>query len=85
MQAILAVFRGEAMLGNAPVQVIEPGSDTTEAPPTAQPPTTDSTDDPAVDPGTTGTVVEPAPATTLPSVQADENEFGIVPDKNVSC
>ncbi len=85
MQAILAVFRGEATLGDAPVQVIEPGSDTTEAPPTAQPPTTDSTDEPAVDPGSTGTVAEPAPTTTLPSVQADENEFGIVPDKNISC
>jgi LCP family protein required for cell wall assembly len=72
MQAILAIFRGEAMLGDTPV--IEPGTDTTEAPTTAQPSTTD-------DPGT----VEPSPTTTLPSVQADENEFGIVPDKNVSC
>ena len=75
MQSILAVFRGEATLGDAPEQVL----DTTTAPtfdapaPTAGP--ADSTPD----------TVEPAPATTLPSVQADENQFGVVPDKNVSC
>ena len=89
MQAILAVFRGEATLGDAPIQLIEPGPDTTEAPPTAQPPATDPASDPAsdpaIDPGTDVSVAEPAPATTLPSVQADENQFGIVPDKNVSC
>jgi LCP family protein required for cell wall assembly len=77
MQAILAVFRGEATLGGAPVQVIEPGSDTTLAPTIQQPTTTDG----AVDPGTGSTV----PTTTLPSVQADENLFGVVPDKNISC
>jgi hypothetical protein len=78
MQAILAVFRGEATLGNAPVQVIVPGTDATDVPTSTQAPT----GDPGTAPGTTG---EPVPATTLPSVQADENQFGIVPDKNVSC
>jgi hypothetical protein len=78
MQAILAVFRGEAMLGDAPVQVIEPGADTTDVPTTAQPPTSG----PDIDPGTT---TGPAPTTTLPNVQAEENQFGIVPDKNISC
>jgi len=79
MQAILAVFRGEATLGDAPLQVIEPAADTTDVPINAQPPTSD----PDVDPETTTDV--PAPATTLPNVQAEENLFGIVPDKNVSC
>ena len=78
MQAVLAVFRGEATLGDAPVQVIGPGSDTTAAP-SVEPSTTDG----AIDPGT-GTTV-PTPATTLPSVRPDENLFGVVPDKNVSC
>jgi LCP family protein required for cell wall assembly len=82
MQAILAVFRGEAMLGDAPVQVIEPGADTTDVPTSAQPPTTDAAIDPDVDPDAP---TEPVPATTLPNVQAEENLFGIVPDKNVSC
>jgi LCP family protein required for cell wall assembly len=78
MQAILAVFRGEAMLGDAPVQVIEPEAATTDVPTSAQPPASD----PDIDPDTT---TEPAPATTLPNVQAEENLFGVVPDKNVSC
>jgi LCP family protein required for cell wall assembly len=76
MQAILAVFRGEATLGDAPEQVL----DTTTVPAFEAPTPTD--------PGTAGSTpgtVEPAPATTLPSVQADENQFGVVPDKNVSC
>ena len=78
MQAILAVFRGEATLGNAPTQVIEPAADTTDAPAITQAP--------AVDPGTaSGTTPEPVPTTTLPNVQADENLYGVVPDKNVSC
>ena len=76
MQAILAVFHGEATLADAPEQVL----DTTTVPAVeASTPT---------DPGTAGSTpgtVEPAPATTLPSVQADENLFGVVPDKNVSC
>ena len=77
MQAVLAVFRGEATLGDAPIQVIEPGSDTT----VEQPSTTNGTSGPA----TGSTVPEPVPATTLPSVQPDENLFGVVPDKNISC
>jgi LCP family protein required for cell wall assembly len=71
MQAILAVFRGEATLGAAPVQVF------------------DTTTEPMA---TAGSPTEPAPTagdgatdTTLPTVVADENEFGFVPDKNISC
>jgi LCP family protein required for cell wall assembly len=80
MQAVLAVFRGEAALGNAPVQVLgttpEPG-----APSAEQPPATD----PAVDAGTGSTVPGATPTENLPSVQPDQNQFGVVPDKNVSC
>ncbi len=79
MQAVLAVFRGEATLRDAPVQVLETTPDIDDPTVTDQPLATD----PAVDPDTTAS--EPAPATTLPSVQADENEFGVVPDKNISC
>ena len=58
MQAVLAVFRGEATLGNAPAQVldIDPG------PSAEQPPVTDST----VDPG--AGVTESVPTATLPNV-----------------
>ena len=85
MQAILAVFRGEAMLVDAPVQVFEPGVDSTDVPVDTAPTSTDPATASTVDPGTAGTVAEPVPTTTLPGVQADENLFGIVPDKNVSC
>ena len=79
MQAVLAVFRGEATLGEAPVQILDTVPDVDDPTVAEQPPTTDQ----AVDPDTTA--AEPVPATTLPSVQADENQFGVVPDKNVSC
>ncbi len=84
MQAILAVFRGEATLGDAPAQVLDdPGADTsavaTTAPSSEQAPTTSPAANPDI------TTPQSATTTTLPSVQADENEFGFVPDKNVSC
>jgi LCP family protein required for cell wall assembly len=73
MQAILSVFRGEATLAEIPDQVFE-----TTVPATA-----------AETPDAAGTTVTPATtpetATTLPSVIADQNMFGIVPDKNVTC
>jgi LCP family protein required for cell wall assembly len=81
MQAVLAVFRGLATLGDAPVQVLEPAPDAGTPPSSEQP----SATDPAVEPGTGTTVPDPASPTTLPSVQPDENLFGVVPDKNVSC
>jgi hypothetical protein len=90
MQAVLAVFRGEATLAEAPDQVLDTVPETTLEPSTGQP----STDQPTTDqPTTTDPSTEPAPAatapesatTTLPNVVADENEFGFVPDKNVTC
>jgi len=77
MQAVLAVFRGEATLGDAPVQVFDTSPDT--GPAVDQPTSTDPTGDP--DPG----VTESVPTATLPNVQPDQNQFGVVPDKNVSC
>ncbi len=80
MQAVLAVFRGEATLGDAPDQVIEATPETS----------LDITAVPAgrrfrradTDPGAT---TPESATTTLPSVIADQNEFGFVPDKNISC
>ncbi len=77
MQAVLSVFRGEASLGDAPVQVIEPTPETTAPATIAAPAPTDA--------AAGSTVPETAPATTLPNVQAEENLFGVVPDKNISC
>jgi len=77
MQAVLAVFRGEATLGDAPVQVFDTSPDT--GPAVEQPTSTDPAGDP--DPG----VTESVPTATLPDVQPDQNQFGVVPDKNVSC
>jgi len=77
MQAVLAVFRGEATLAEAPDQVLDTVVDTTVAATPA--PTT-----PSNDPGPSATTPESA-TTTLPSVIADQNEFGFVPDKNISC
>ena len=75
MEAILAVFRGQATLGAIPEQVFDTTAPTTGLPTdTVAPPTT-------VAPGQ----VAPPPATTLPQVTADENNFGVVPDKNTAC
>ncbi len=71
MQAILAVFRGEATLTDAPDQVLDPGTAPVDSTPV------DSTPPP------TGTAGEPG--TTLPAVAAEENVYGVVPDPNVSC
>jgi LCP family protein required for cell wall assembly len=81
MQAVLAVFRGQATLGDAPVQVLGTTPDTATTPSTEQP----TTADPAIDPGTVTTLPGQESATTLPSVQPDENLFGVVPDKTISC
>ncbi len=80
MQAILAVFRGQAALGDAPAQVFgDPADATRDTSPTT---TSGATDGAETD---TPDTPEPTTATTLPNVQPDENLFGVVPDKNVSC
>lgn len=74
MQAILSVFRGEATLTEIPDQVFE----TTVPPVTDVPPSTQTTLEPPPVEGT-------EPSATLPSVVADQNVFGVVPDKAVTC
>jgi LCP family protein required for cell wall assembly len=74
MQAILAVFRGEALLADIPEQVFE----------TTVPPVEPPVAPPSSIPGAT-TVPAPPPGTTVPAVLAEENVFGIVPDENVTC
>jgi LCP family protein required for cell wall assembly len=86
MQAVLAVFRGEATLADRPDQVFE--DDTTSSPGTTMPLNESPTI--AADDSTPDT--EPAPSTTeaqafeaLPEVEAEEIVVGFVPDSNISC
>jgi LCP family protein required for cell wall assembly len=66
MQAILAVFRGEATLASAPAQEFETAPTTSVA-------------------VTTTAVAGSTPATTLPAVEAEENEVGVAPDRSIVC
>ncbi len=82
MQAILAVFRGQATLADAPDQVFEsttvaPIDDTTT-------PTSTATASTTTVPGG-AEVTTPSSESTLPSVIADENNKGIYPDPNATC
>lgn len=81
MQAILAVFRGEATLAAAPEQVLDATTDTTLAstPPATTVPAESSESDESSESS------DQAAATTLPVVEVAENGLGIVPDRNVSC
>jgi hypothetical protein len=72
MQAVLAVFRGEARLADAPDQQVTPVTAST------LPPRVDTTPNPSVA-GTT-TTSEP-----LPEVEATENLKGIYPPRDVVC
>lgn len=84
MQAILAIFRGEAPLAGAPAQVFE----TTTSPDTTTGPTTTvrgtgTTGSASSTTSTTTTVAEQVPASTVPG--PTENTFGIIPPKDVQC
>lgn len=87
MQAILSVFSGEARLADAPDQVFET---TTTAP--ARTTTTlgdeagddDASDDASDDAGDDDST-DVAATTTLPVIEAEENNVGIVPDRSVVC
>jgi LCP family protein required for cell wall assembly len=79
MRAILAVFRGEATIASAPEQVVAPDDDGSATPSDAT--TTTST---AVDGSVDGSG-DDASATTVPSVQAEENVLGVVPPRDVDC
>ena len=80
MQAILAVFRGEALLASAPEQIDETETAVTMATTTTT--TTmpdDETDSSGRDGGTDVT------ATTVPTVQTEENVTGVVPPRDLIC
>jgi LCP family protein required for cell wall assembly len=76
MQAILAVFRGEATLASAPEQ--EFATTTTLAGDTTVTTTT-------VPEAGESSSAEATPDTTLPVVSAEENNVGVAPDRSVTC
>jgi LCP family protein required for cell wall assembly len=82
MQAVLAMFRGETSLADAPEQSFEP----TTAAPTASAPTDTGT---GTTPGTEATTppTEAAPTATEPAAPTgpEENNIGIVPPRDVDC
>jgi LCP family protein required for cell wall assembly len=84
MQAVLAMFRGETSLADAPTQVF--GSTTTAVPrPTASTTTTTTVAD-----GSGGVASAPPPASPPPSSAPaapapEENTFGIVPPRDQTC
>jgi LCP family protein required for cell wall assembly len=93
MQAILKIFRGEATLAEAPEQVFE--TTTTIARPagtlaiedsgsTSDDSPADSTDT-AQDDESTSSTASTAPATTLPTVEVEDNSVGIAPDPAIRC
>jgi LCP family protein required for cell wall assembly len=72
MQAILAVFRGQAALASAPDQVFELTTTAATTPPVAADTDADAdADDDAVAP--------------LPTVVAEENVVGVAPTRDLSC
>jgi LCP family protein required for cell wall assembly len=81
MNAILAVFRGEATLADAPDQAFDvTEDDRRSAPTTTVAAATDESSDESGD-----ATSEPATATTLPEVEAEENVVGVAPDRSVTC
>lgn len=78
MRAILSVFRGEATIASAPEQVFE---STTTLPVTVDDDRSDATDEDDDDQDVTGD----SPSTPLPSVEAESNTVGIVPDPSIVC
>jgi LCP family protein required for cell wall assembly len=87
MKAILAVFRGEATLANAPAQEFEtgPGAATTTPGTTTTSTSIAPTSVPADETSEVSAPDESVPATTLPAVAAEENEVGVAPDRSVVC
>ncbi len=72
MQAVLAMFRGETSLGEAPVQVLDPTTSGVPRPSADAPPAATAAPE---------TTAAAAPADPAPA----ENVFGIVPPRDVQC
>jgi LCP family protein required for cell wall assembly len=83
MQAILAVFRGEATLASAPQQ--EFSTTTTIAHDTTTTSTTTSTTSTTPGGSKGSSSAAATPTTTLPVVAAEENNVGVAPDRSVTC
>jgi LCP family protein required for cell wall assembly len=89
MEAILAVFRGQARLADAPEQTATTPITTTSTSSTTT--TVASTRTTVGAPGSSTpstsstTTSAPATTTTLPTVVAEENQQGIVPPPDLSC
>lgn len=91
MRAILAVFRGEALIADAPEQDLDTTTTTTlsrpggvdDTSPDGDPATTDDTD--AVGETDDGDSGPPSATTTLPEVTAEENLLGVAPPRDVTC
>lgn len=86
MQSILAVFRGEALLADAPEQDLETTTTTTLSRPGTTSDTGGDTDDTAGGGDGGGDDAGPPSATTtLPEVTAEENLLGVAPPRDVVC
>jgi LCP family protein required for cell wall assembly len=80
MQAVLAVFRGDAALAGAPEQVFE--TTTTSVKTSDAGTTLDTSTDTEPAPETT---VEAVPFNTIPVVEAEDNNKGFFPDADIAC
>ena len=80
MQAILAIFKGEAPLAGAPVQVFDTTTTAATTTTVASGPTTTTRGTASA---TTTTIVDEVPVSTV--VGPEENVKGIVPPKGVEC
>ncbi len=76
MQAVLAMFRGETSLADAPVQSFEPTTSAPTAPTGSAPSGSEAT--------TPATEAAPATSAAAPTGPA-ENNIGIVPPRDVDC
>jgi LCP family protein required for cell wall assembly len=98
MQAILAIFRGEATLAGRPEQVFDDPTGTTTPPATTVPvidpdaETTTSTEPKGSDPDETegstpseSTPPVPAAPDTVPAIEAEDISYGVLPDSTISC
>jgi LCP family protein required for cell wall assembly len=81
MQAVLAMFRGETSLGDAPTQVF---ASTTTAVPRPTPPAT-TPGGPEGSSASTTTPSTPPPSTVPAAPAPEENTFGIVPPRDRTC
>lgn len=94
MQAVLALFRGETSLADAPVQVIEetttaaPRGSTTTAPVASSEPAEAAPESAAPETADTDAATETSNEPVTESVPGDgpqENQVGIVPPRDVTC